>query len=69
MGRKKNDLEPVVLKDDSPTHYTLRYVPGTPMHRRTHAETLVNLKEWADTEAHRLSLPIAKAEELEVVRR
>jgi hypothetical protein len=67
--KKKNDLEPVTLKKDTPSHYTLRYLPGVDMHRRTHAETVGNWPSWVDAEDARQALPSGKAEELEVVRR
>lgn len=69
MGRKDTGLKPVKLKTDNPTRYTLRYIDGVEMSRRTHAETLVTTEEWIDAELLRLTLPDDKVDELEVVKR
>jgi hypothetical protein len=69
MTKASNPLKPVVLKKDAPTYYTLRYVPGVEMHRRTHEETMVQRTTWIDAELERLTLPDDKVDELEVVKR
>lgn len=62
----------------APTHYTLRYFPGTDLNKAKHVHTLVQIPfgeegptpaQWIAAEDARLALPAEVGDLLEVVER